>query len=586
VLVPLLAAAAPATAAAQVPTAGTLAAEIAALADATARQWPAQLDANGQFGNPFPADLARGHGAFVPPMLVYAIQRTGERAADPALLRVADRVWPEIIDPARASAFDMIGAAYAYRGLTLSAARRTQLAGYLGRYGIPTNGRRCLLRPRCYSNLKLVDALAVLAITGAGVASPDPAARLGNPAVARATAAAVVNQRIPQVVDHAVRALIDGGPIGGTVLSDPPEDPLAYHALSTFMLGEAVAQLGPAASPAVLRARREALDALSVLVAPDGDASYLGRGQAQVWVPALTAAALAGGARDEAALHPKRAARYLGAAKRAIDRLRALYPGPQGLQLVPGAALRATAEGIDAYAHTIAYNGLTLFGLNAALDALGPIAAVPLGAPAADGRLSVQDEHATGLGVLASGRVWLAVHKTATNPGDLRQDFGWLALKRRTPLGWVDLLAPRPLTLVTPDSGGPALMHLGRPIRPTGFGLRVQSGRISVNAGYVVNRRVIRRVRIVWRLSRHGAVLSLRGARPGDRFRMLAWTAAGTGGAARRSLTAAGARWRFDRRIRVRRVPGFHAGPVEHLDALAAVLTAPRSGVFAVRVTA
>ncbi len=584
-LVPLLAAAAPATAAAQVPTAGTLAGEIAALADATARQWPAQLDANGQFGNPFPADLARGHGAFVPPMLVYAIQRTGERAGDPALLRVADRAWPEIIDPARASAFDMIGAAYAYRGLTLSAARRTQLAGYLGRYGIPTNGRRCLLRPRCYSNLKLVDALAVLAITGAGVASPDPAARLGNPAVARATAAAVVNQRIPQVVDHAVRALIDGGPIGGTVLSDPPEDPLAYHALSTFMLGEAVAQLGPAASPAVLRARREALDALSVLVAPDGDASYLGRGQAQVWVPALTAAALAGGARDEAALHPKRAARYLGAAKRAIDRLRALYPGPQGLQLVPGAALRATAEGIDAYAHTIAYNGLTLFGLNAALDALGPIAAVPLGAPAADGRLSVQDEHATGLGVLASGRVWLAVHKTATNPGDLRQDFGWLALKRRTPLGWVDLLAPRPLTLVTPDSGGPALMHLGRPIRPTGFGLRVQGGRISVNAGYVVNRRVIRRVRIVWRLSRHGAVLSLRGARHGDRFRMLAWTAAGTGGAARRSLTAAGARWRFDRRIRVRRVPGFHAGPVEQLDALAAVLTAPRSGVFAVRVT-
>ena len=120
VLVPLLAAAAPATAAAQVPTAGTLAGEIAALADAAARQWPPLLDANGQFANPFPADLARGHGAFVPPMLVYAIQRTGERAGDPALVRVADRAWPEIIDPARASAFDMIGAAYAYRGLTLS----------------------------------------------------------------------------------------------------------------------------------------------------------------------------------------------------------------------------------------------------------------------------------------------------------------------------------------------------------------------------------------------------------------------------------------------------------------------------------
>ena len=350
-------------------------------------------------------------------MLVYAIQRAGERAGDPALLGFADRVWPGIIDPARASAFDMIGAAYAYRTLTLSAARRAQLAGYLSRYGIPTNGRRCLLRPRCYSNLKLVDAVAVLSITGAGIASPDPAARLGNPVAARAATAAVVNARIPQVVDHAVRALIDGSPIGGTVLSDPPEDPLAYHALSTFMLGEAVAQLGAGASPGVLRARREALDALSLLVAPDGDASYLGRGQSQVWVPAITAAALAGGARDEALLHPKRAARYLGAAQRAIQRLAALHPGPQGLQLVPGALTRTTADGIDLYAHTIAYNGLALFGLNAALDALAPIAAVPIGPLAADGRLSVQDEHATGLGVLASGRVWLAVHKTPTQPG-------------------------------------------------------------------------------------------------------------------------------------------------------------------------
>ena len=82
-------------------------------------------------------------------------------------------------------------------------------------------------------------------------------------------------------------------------------------------------------------------------------------------------------------------------------------------------------------------------------------------------------------------------------------------------------------------------------------------------------------------------MLSLRGARRGDRFRMLAWTPAGTGdgGAplARRPPARAGA---STGRIRVRRVPGFHAGPVEQLDALAARLTAPRSGVFAVRITA
>ena len=456
-LVPLLAAAAPATAAAQVPTAGTLAGEIAALADAAARQWPPQLDANGQFGNPFPADLARGHGAFVPPMLVYAIQRTGERAGDPALLRVADRAWPEIIDPARASAFDMIGAAYAYRGLTLSAGRRAQLAGYLGRYGIPTNGRRCLLRPRCYSNLKLVDALAVLAITGAGVTSPDPAARLGNPAAARAAAAAVVNQRIPQVVDHAVRALIDGGPIGGTVLSDPPEDPLAYHALSTFMLGEAVAQLGPAASPAVLRARREALDALSVLVAPDGDASYLGARPGA----GLGAGAHRGGARrrrarrGRAAPQAGRALPRRGASGRSSGS-RALHPGPQGLQLVPGAALRATADG---HRRLRAHDRLQRPG--AVRAQRGARRARPdrrRPARRAGGRRAAERAgRARHRPRRAGERPRLARRpQDGDEPG--RPAPGLRLARAQAPhrrSGWVDLLAPRPLTQVTPDSGGP-----------------------------------------------------------------------------------------------------------------------------------
>jgi hypothetical protein len=65
---------------------------------------------------------------------------------------------------------------------------------------------------------------------------------------------------------------------------------------------------------------------------------------------------------------------------------------------------------------------------------------------------------------------------------------------------------------------------------------------------------------------------------------MLAFTPEGTGTAARRSLEANGARWRFSERIRVRRVPGYHSGPVERLDALEAVLRAPRSGRFAVRI--
>ncbi len=581
ILCALMLACVPQVAAAQAPTAATLGDEIRALLDTTAGQWVGLMTPAGDFQNPFPADLARGHGSFAPPLLTYALHRAGQRNGDAALVAAAERAWPRAVDPVRASAFDMIGAAYALQRLALSGERRDQLAGYLSRYGIPTNGFRCLTRPRSYCNLKLVDALAVLAMTGAGVSSPDPAARLGDPVAARAAAALVVNRRIPHVIDHGLRARIGTRRLRGSVLSDPPADPLAYHALSSFMLSEAVTQLGPDAAPGALRANRDTLDALAVLVAPDGDASYLGRGQDQVWVPALTAGALANGARDIALTEPARAGFYLAAARRAIRRLARRHASPSGLTLVGGA--RTTTDGIDGYAHTVAYNGLALFGLTVALDALETIPAAPLGRLPAARRLRVLDEDASGLAVVSDRRVWLAVHRTGTNANDLRHDFGALALKRRTRHGWIDLLAPRPLTLLTAESGGPALIRHGVPIKPTGLEIDVGRRTVSVRAGYRARGRWVRLVRLHWRLTRTGARLKVSGAHRGDRFRMLAFTPAGTGAAGRRRLLAAGARWRFDRPIRTARLPGYHSGPVEQLDALEARLTAPKSGRFAVK---
>src|SRR5918998_315421 len=275
--------------------------------------------------------------ALIAPQAAHALGAEQTRAA------AAERAWPRSVDPVRASAFDMIGAAYALRRITgLTPERRAQLAGYVSRYGIPVNGYRCLTRPRCWSNLKLVDALAVLAITGAVFASPDPAARLHDAPAARGAAAAVVNQRVPRVVDNGLGGRNAGRRLLGTVLSDPPPAPLAYHVMSTFVLSEAIVELGPGAAPAARRASRRTLDALAALVAPDGDATYLGRGQDQVWVPALTAAALANGARGAARTDPRRAARYLAAARCAIRRLERRHASPRGLKLVGGE--RTTAE--------------------------------------------------------------------------------------------------------------------------------------------------------------------------------------------------------------------------------------------------
>src|SRR5918997_688026 len=206
--------------------------------------------------------LHRTVRAIVLPMLAYALHRSGQRTGDQRLVSAAEQTWPHVVVPSRASSFDFIGAAYAYQTLALTGARRAQLAAYLADYGIPKTGRRCLLRPRCWGNLKLVDALAVLAITGAGISHPNPAARMGNPAAARAAAAHIVNVRLAQVADRGLRAQIGRVRVRGTVLSDPPADPIAYHALSAFMINEAVAQLGPTASRAARRVQREALDAL------------------------------------------------------------------------------------------------------------------------------------------------------------------------------------------------------------------------------------------------------------------------------------------------------------------------------------
>jgi hypothetical protein len=582
-----LVAAAPAAAArAQAPTAATLSEQIRALVDQTAGQWAAMMTPAGDFQNPFPADLARGHGSFVPPMLAYALHRAGQRTGNTALVAAAERGWPRAVDPIRASAFDMVGAAYAYKNLTLSAQRRAQLAGYMSRYGIPQNGYTCLIVPSCYGNLRLVDALAILSITGAGVSSADPAARLGDPAGARAFAQWVINKRVGQIVDHRVRARIGHTHFRGSYLSDPGMNPLAYHALSTFMLSQAVTQLGPAASRSARRAKRETMDTLAALVAPDGDMTYLGRGQGQTWVPGIVAGALASGARDVAATRPRRAARYLAAAQRAVERLARLHASPQGFQLVPGAATRTTAEGIDSYAHTVAYNGLAMFGLTAALDALAAIPATRIGKPPAERRLALRDSATSGLGVISSGRVWLAVHRKATIVSDLRFDAGLLALKRRTRAGWTDLLAPRPLTVLAPNTGGPALLYRGRLLVPSGETIRTRGRTLTIDGGYRARHRWVRRMHFRWRLKRTGARLTVSGARRGDRFRMLAFTPAGTGGLIRpRKLVAANALWKFDRRVHGDRLPGYHSGPVEQLDGLEAWLTAPRSGRFRVKIS-
>jgi hypothetical protein len=269
-----------------------------------------------------------------------------------------------------------------------------------------------------------------------------------------------------------------------------------------------------------------------------------------------------------------------------VDRLRALHAtADHGLDLVPGASTRTTADGIDSYAHTVAYNGLAMLGLTVAYDALGSLpAGLRVERLPATRRLAVADPEASGLGVVATGRLWMAVHREAKNTHDLRHDAGLLALKRRTASGWTDLLAPRPYTLTNPLSGGPQLLRGTKALTPAGDALAVRRRTVIVRGGYDRRSKRLRDVTFRWRVLRDAVRLTVVGARKGDRFRVIAWTPAGTGAARRRELDANGATWRFSRPIVVTRLPGFHSGPVQDLDGLAAVLRVPRSGRFKVRI--
>ena len=96
--------------------------------------------------------------------------------------------------------------------------------------------------------------------------------------------------------------------------------------------------------------------------------------------------------------------------------------------------------------------------------------------------------------------------------GDLRYDQGLVALKRREPTGWRDLVKLRPLTHRPGDSAGPLLLRRSRRLMPRGVRLRL--GR----HGSVRQRVRLRGWRTTaYRPLRAGVKISWR-ARRGERF--------------------------------------------------------------------
>lgn len=516
----LLALSAPGSAGAQSPA--ELSTRAASLADSISVDWSHSLDQSGAIVNPLTGQLEGGYGRT---FLAYGMLRADQRAPALGLLpTVAGALMTS--DGVQQAPFNLLGLAETtlHGRSSLPPPVEEAIATAIlsnARFGSSTRGAPCYRRIGCYDNLKLVQATAVLAALEALPGRRGPAG--STFAVrARATRSAVrlLSETIPGVEISDAALEFGDARLVGAVLSDPRSDPPAYLALSSMMLGRSLESSG-SSSPAAMRAFRRAIVALLGLTAPDGDISYMGRGQGQVWTFASAAAACALAVRL-LSTDPVIDARCLGLVETELGALairRSL--GGVGIATVPRLSWR---RGVDHYVNATDYNGLCVYALNLTADALaglsGPSALAPPGA-LADERFV--DPAGTGLATVGRDGLWFAVHKSSTSAVDSRWGFGLMAMDVRKNGLWRSALTDRPLGR---GAQGPFLTRAGHVYEPRGESIWAGRGTIVIHGSWFDGRHSIGHTVFVYEATPHGVVLRIP-ARAGDQLVMHEWSAPG-----------------------------------------------------------
>ena len=359
-----------------------------------------------------------------------------------------------------------------------------------------------------YENKVLAGALGVLEAQRSGLRSPVQGSVLGS--TARARAVRLINVTIPSIA----------GGSSAYVLSDPAQNPIAYHALSSAMYARAVRLLGGHASWRARRTLRQLARASWLGMAPDGSVAYWGRSQGQSWAQAAAAYGLSATARERGS--PTWAdRRYYALAARALRRLRAYRVGPRGGHIIPalGQDRAGGVDALDPYARAPEYAGLTLVFLNWAIpllprhDAGGRIASDrPLAA--------VLSEGSGRFATVRRGRVWFAAREGA---GNLQYDFGPVAAQRMERGQWREVIPYRPRGGHGYDSAGPVLRSARGAALPVGYATRVTGdGRVVVRGGFRGRGWLRRGVRFVIQPTSCGVEVAVRG-RSGDSYEFSAF---------------------------------------------------------------
>lgn len=505
----------------------------ASLADAVSVEWSRSLNAAGSIVDPVTGQVEGGYGrTFLADGMLRAELRNPALDLNAVVAHALQN--PGAVGQAP---FNLLGLAETL--LSAGGALSPELTAALQQaalsyppYGSSSPSAPCFQRANCYDNLKLVSTTAALATLAAvpGQAGP-PGSTFVSPTVAITQVRRLLASTIPAVEIPDGELRVGNAHLLGAVLSDPTRDPPAYLALSAMLLGRAL-ELSAPTPPLALQAFEQTIVALLGLAGPDGNVSYMGRGQGQVWTMASAAGACALAIRllPSARFITARCEGLIDTELGALAARRGL--GGVGIATVP----RLTwTRGVDRYVNRTDYNGLTVYALNLTADAMSglpdPGEQPPPGAESGE---SFVDADGSGLVTTSLHGLWFAVHRLDSNPADSRWGFGLMAMERLEGGRWISELTDRPLGR---GVQGPTLLLHGHAYNPIGQSMQVAPGRIVMHGGWGAGNHLERAATFIYQATSQGVVLSVP-VQQGDTLIVREWVLPGQAG--RLSLSGVG----------------------------------------------
>ncbi|HKP89710.1 MAG TPA: hypothetical protein VJT75_07005, partial [Thermoleophilaceae bacterium] len=245
------------------------------LARQIAAPWPDRQYANGRF-----KDEVGGPSAYGEAVLGYSLIAVGLREDDRRLVRTGLRAIRYATDPrsprdGKTSVIQNAGVGLAYN----LAERRLGHDPLWERFRPVARdfiSRQPLVHLRAdnelFSNKLLFESLEVLAFHSSGVTSSRTSTIVGPHRDRIAGyATGFLRDRVPSLFAGDVRT-VDGDPT--LLLSDRPDDPLAYMGLTTGLYARGIARLGDEAGGDPRVAVRRSAEAAWRLMAPDGDVAW------------------------------------------------------------------------------------------------------------------------------------------------------------------------------------------------------------------------------------------------------------------------------------------------------------------------